>query len=220
MTKFAVLSDIHANIHALDAVLETLSSHDLASIYCTGDIVGYGTHPNDCIKRLKEIGAVCIRGNHDRFAVGLDNGASFNNEAYESGLRTRENMTEANQDYLLGLTDRLCVESNIVLAHGSPDDMDRYLFDPLELIEVATEMYRSEGPGLCFVGHTHLAAFADCRRALRADQEVVSFDSTQRVVINPGSVGQSRDGNPAAAYALVDMDRGAVLFNRVSYDSD
>jgi predicted phosphodiesterase len=220
MKKILILADIHANIHALDAVLETLSAHELAAIYCAGDIVGYGVYPNECVERLRELGAICIRGNHDRFVVGLDDGSSFNGMAYEAGLLTREMLSAESRDYLLGLSDECRVDDNTLIAHGAPGDPDRYLFGSRELSDAAENLQREEGPGLCIVGHTHVPAFADPDHAFPSDKMLVMFDDDRRIMINPGSVGQPRDGSPAAAYALVEMESGTILFNRVTYNHE
>lgn len=220
MNKILILADIHANIHALDAVLEALSAHELGAVYCAGDIVGYGVYPNECVDRLRELGAICIRGNHDRFIIGLDDGSSFNSMAYEAGRLTREILSAESRDYLLGLPDERRVDENTLLAHGAPGDPDRYLFGSSELSDTAEEIQREEGPGMCIVGHTHVPAFAYPDRAFPADKMLVMFDDDHRIMINPGSVGQPRDGSPAAAYALVEMDGGTILFNRVTYDHE
>jgi putative phosphoesterase len=208
--RFGVISDIHGNLPAFEAVCDAMPPVD--RYLCAGDVVGYNPWPAACVDRVRELGAVTVRGNHDR-AVAFDGGARFNSMA-KAGVRyAREQLGEADMEWLRSLpTEQFVADGRIHVVHGHPDDPDRYTYPR----EFSASMLR-EGVDLVIVGHTHVQG---SRR----------FDDG--VVLNPGSVGQPRDGDPRAAFAVVEIDgddeRGAddegggvtVETHRVDYDID
>ena len=212
MSKFLILADIHANIRALEAVLEATSNHSLDAIYCAGDIVGYGSHPNECIDVLRQLDATCIRGNHERFVLGTDDGESFNPMAYESGTWTKGVLTDQNKEYLLSLPDELRLDDGTVIAHGAPGDPDRYLFGSWELQEAAARLETAEGPGICIVGHTHTASISDSEQTVFPNTCVMPLAKDKRVVINPGSVGAPRFSLGQACFSVVDLNSDEIFF--------
>lgn len=212
MSKILILADIHANIRALDAVLEATSNHSLDAIYCAGDIVGYGSYPNECIDVLRQLDATCIRGNHERFVLGIDDGESFNPMAYESGTWTKGVLTDQNKEYLSSLPDELRFDDGTVIAHGAPGDPDRYLFGSWELQEAAACLESAEGPGICIVGHTHTASISDSEQTVFPNTCVMPLAKDKRVVINPGSVGAPRFSLGQACFSVVDLNSDEIFF--------
>ena len=195
--RLAVVSDIHANLVAFEAVLSDMPPVD--GYLCAGDVVGYGPWPAECVDRLRELGAPTIMGNHDR-AVATETGFGFNSMA-DAGVRyASEQLSQAQIEWLRSLPDeRVEHDGRVKIVHGHPDDPDRYtypgLFKPAMLAD----------EDVLIMGHTHVQA-----------HEV--FD--EGIVMNPGSVGQPRDEDPRAAYSLLDLDAMTVEERRVEYDID
>ena len=213
MSKILILADIHANIRAFEAVLEATSNHSLDAIYCAGDIVGYGSFPNECIELLCQLDATCIRGNHERFVLGIDDGESFNPMAYESGTWTMGVLTDQNMEYLSSLPDELRLDDGTIIAHGAPGDPDRYLFGSWELQEAAALIESAEGPGICIVGHTHTASMSDSEKTVFPDTLMMPLVTDKRVLINPGSVGSPRYSSGQACFSVVDLNLSEIFFS-------
>ena len=218
--RYLILSDIHANIDALDAVLAA-AKHDWDEAIVLGDLVGYGAEPNAVIERVRELNpAAVIRGNHDKAACGLDDGENFNQIARFAAAWTQEQLTPAHRQYLRelpqGPTD---IDDVVEICHGAPFDEDHYIFDALD----AHRALESARRPVCVFGHTHLPVIFTARGAqLMADLpdedlRTLTFESGSAYLINPGSVGQPRDGDPRAAFAVYRTD-GEMLFRRVEYD--
>ena len=195
--KVGLVSDIHGNKVALDAVLEDMPSVD--ALLCAGDVVGYNPWPAECVAWVREAGVPTVMGNHDR-AVAGGGSFSFNSQAGAGVRYTREHLSEEDIAWLGDLPDtRVSVDDRVKVVHGHPDDPDRYTFP------------REFAPGLLdeedvlVLGHTHI-------------QHHAVFE--EGIVVNPGSVGQPRDGAPRAADAIVDMDEMSVDERRVEYDVD
>lgn len=221
-----ILSDIHANLDALDAVLAAAPPHDV--VWNLGDVVGYGALPNETIERVRGLGAVFVRGNHDRSCCGLTSPSGFNPIAAQADLWTRKVLTPEHTEWLRQLPTGPTIPKGqeVSCVHGSLLDEDEYLID----IEDAWPSLQHSRMPINFFGHTHVqGAFAangqDCS-ALPPSYEnesdpgmaEISLDSKLRYLINPGSVGQPRDGDWRAAFAVYDGDRAAVEFHRVPYD--
>ena len=221
--KYAIISDLHANLEALRAVLDDASSKADA-VVCLGDIVGYNADPHACLRRVRETCAVVIAGNHDQAACGVRRYDDFNDWAREAMDWTRQRLSAAELGYLNALPETAPFGNGWLAAHGSPRDTDEYLFDALGF-EVAFDHLRRLRPDVrgCFVGHTHLPMIWACSSDGRVEQvgaesQTVTLDPTCRYVVNPGSVGQPRDGSPLAAYAILDEAAATVEFRRVAYD--
>ena len=197
--RFGVISDIHGNLPALEAVCESMPSVD--GYLCPGDVVGYNPWPAACVDRVRELSAVTVRGNHDR-AVAFDGGRGFNAMAKAGVAYAREQLGEANMEWLRSLpTEQFVDDGRVQVVHGHPDDPDRYTY-PREF----TASMLGEGVDVLLLGHTHV-------------QGVQRFDDG--IVCNPGSVGQPRDGDPKAAFAVLDLDgEPTVDTHRVAYDVD
>ncbi len=213
MSKILILADIHANIRAFEAVLEATSNHSLDAVYCAGDIVGYGSFPNECIDLLRQLDATCIRGNHERFVLGIDDGESFNSMAYSSGVWTINALKADNLQFLSSLPDEIRLDDGTIIAHGAPGDPDRYLYGSSELQEVAASLESAEGPGICIVGHTHTASLSDSKHTVFPVTCMIPLAMEKRVVINPGSVGSPRLSSGDSCYSVVDMGSSMIFFS-------
>jgi putative phosphoesterase len=200
--RVGLLSDIHANLPALNAVLDDLPA-DLDAICCAGDIVGYSAWPAECVERVREVCDVVVRGNHDR---EVDNPDSYSgNEMARAGLKHAKAVLSAEQrswvTELPPVTEAF--DERLLLVHSHPENTDRYVSKGM-FTSVGTHM--SDQNRVLALGHTHQQAAINMAR----------FDR-HGWVVNPGSVGQPRDGNPKAAYAVVDLAAPTVDLHRVSY---
>jgi predicted phosphodiesterase len=225
--RILLLSDIHANLEALDACLAAAPSFDM--VVNLGDIVGYGASPNEVTDRSRELGKVFVRGNHDKAATGGMNLDDFNPMAAAAALWTRDELTQENLSWLRALPHgpvEVPDFPGIQLVHGSPNDEDEYvvsLGDALApLITLATP--------LTFFGHTHLQGgfFAngssadgfrpEYKSVGQAESVPLHLKNSTRYLINPGSVGQPRDGDWRAAFGLFDSEAQLVHFHRTPYN--
>jgi len=216
--RILVMSDIHANFPALEAVLSAAITVD--AVWCLGDLVGYGPHPNECIERVASLpNLTCLTGNHDAAVTDSRNIDKFNDEAGHAIYWTRRNLTDANLEYLSKLAEM--VETNwVTLAHGSPRNPTwEYIIDPV----TAMVNFAFFDTQIALVGHSHLplAFVVDKtndkidRRLLKAG-DVLKLDS--RAILNPGSVGQPRDHDPRASFGILDPEAMTWELNRVEYD--
>ena len=218
-----VVSDLHANSVALTAVLKRVRRKKFDTVLCLGDFVGYGAHPNQILDTMRGLRGrkVFIRGNHDRVASGLDNADGFNQAAKASALWTREHLRPANRRFLEGLTLGPLLYRDVLLCHGSPYDEDEYIFNVHHAAQILG-LYTA-APFILF-GHTHLPVIfsidgeRNVHGAAIRDERTVRLEPGLRYLINPGSVGQPRDRNPAAACVILDTERLTAQFLRVPYD--
>ena len=213
-----VISDIHANLTALEAVLADAGNYDAA--WCLGDLVGYGPDPNETIARIAALPNLqCILGNHDAAAVGNIEVDAFNPEARQTVLWTQNRLTPENKDYLKNLPERVDLEY-ITLVHGSPfRPIWEYLLDTRS----ATLNFDFFDTPYCIVGHTHLPVLYYLPDTRVIAQLIVPEHTSQmtlapRAILNPGSVGQPRDRDPRAAYAILDLTDYTWEWHRVAYD--
>jgi predicted phosphodiesterase len=221
--RYLVLSDLHANIDALEAVLESASGVGYDQVLVLGDLVGYGAEPNLVVDRVRSLNPVAIiRGNHDKVAAGLASSRGFNPTAQKSAEWTRQTVTPETREYLAVLPQGpLVVEDFIEICHGSPVDEDAYIFGEVDAAEALTAATMP----LCLFGHTHLPAAAalDERRAMEVlfrgarDEQRLRLSGDRRYLVNPGSVGQPRDGDPRAAFAMLDSESRELVIRRVEY---
>ena len=217
---YLILSDIHANMEALEAVLAAAGRYDHALVL--GDLVGYGADPNDVVERVRKLpSATFIRGNHDKVAARLASVEHFNHLARFAVQWTTEQLTPANFEWLAALaTGPLAIDELVEICHGAPFDEDAYIFDDLD---VRRAMAAASRP-LCLFGHTHVpAAFRLAETLLpvgplRGDRFRLQIESTARYLVNCGAVGQPRDGDPRAAFGILDSTAGTLTIVRVPYD--
>jgi len=214
--RLAVLSDIHANLAALDAVRDDLPAVD--EVWVLGDIVGYGPQPNEVIRRLQELGARAVTGNHDGAAIGVVDASWFNPDAAAAIAWTVTVLDDNARAYLAALPE-IRSDGELTAVHGSPrGPIWEYITD----VEIAAANLDAFQTRHCLYGHTHLPLVyrQDGKRmtvvpAIRAAP--ITLDA-RRSLINPGSVGQPRDGNPDASYLVLDTESWVVEFHRVPYD--
>jgi diadenosine tetraphosphatase ApaH/serine/threonine PP2A family protein phosphatase len=216
--KSLILSDIHANLTALESVLEDANMFDY--VWVLGDLVGYGPDPNECINLVKGLpNLVCLLGNHDAAILGQIDDITFNPSARKAICWTRENITQSNLNFLRKLPESTRI-GEITLAHGSPrEPVWEYLLDTRN----ATENFNHFDTPYCFVGHTHLPTIYQMKNGDRQADLFVPEQNAEhrlepRAIINPGSVGQPRDQDPRSAYAIFDLDEETIHFRRAEYD--
>lgn len=231
--KYLVLSDIHANLEALDAVLASANQYE--RVLVLGDLVGYGADPNAIIDRVRELPVhAMIRGNHDKVAARVEGVEGFNQIAREAIMWTTAALTPANLEWLAALpVGPVVIDDLIEICHGTPFDEDMYVFDDLD----ALRALRSAERPLCLYGHTHVPAVFRLSEtpngpsALSESQAILELigparqprfdaevDPRAQYLVNCGAVGQPRDGDPRAAYGMVDTDSRTVTIFRVPYD--
>jgi diadenosine tetraphosphatase ApaH/serine/threonine PP2A family protein phosphatase len=215
--RVALLSDVHANLVALEAVLAALAPEKVEAIWVTGDTVGYGAEPSEVLALLRDRGALLLLGNHDR-AVATGEGLEIFNDRAAAAARLHANwLSPAERDLLGGLRPVATVE-RFTLCHGSlRDPMWEYV---TSVPAAAASLGKAKTPFACH-GHTHLPAIfleeADGLRLARP-KEGTTYTLGSRCLLNPGSVGQPRDGDPRAAYATIDTTAGTATFHRAAYD--
>lgn len=222
--RYLIISDIHANRTALEAVLKDAGSpgQNYDFVWCLGDVVGYGPDPNECIDILRDMPHLCLAGNHDWAALGRLDVRTFNADARRAVTWTRETLTDENLSYLEALPTTF-VLGHYTLAHGSPrEPVWEYILDPM----IATANFPHFQTPTCLVGHTHTPVIFEEMNghgpagALQPKYgEPVSLADARRI-INPGSVGQPRDSDPRAAYGILDADTRTFEHRRVPYDID
>jgi len=221
--RILVLSDIHGNSTALEAALSAAEGR-WERVVCLGDIVGYGPDPNEVIDRVRKLGATTIRGNHDKAACGLADAEDFNPVARAAATWTREHLRADNLAYLQGLPQGPLMVDGLALVHGAFHDEDEYVFAPAQALDGLLE----SPSAVTFFGHTHFQggfSFRDSKLEviqLRPNPgtnfAALRVEPNTRYLLNPGSIGQPRDGDPRAAFAIADMDHQVVEFWRVPYD--
>lgn len=218
MSLVAVLSDIHGNLAALDEVLADADAQGATQTWCLGDTVGYGADPGRCVRVMMAREAVCVLGNHDAAAVGRDDARWFHLEA-QLGVRFAErDLDEACWDFLARLPDRHEPGHRCMMVHGAPDNRSRYLTTNAEFAAEAALMRAAGRVDVCFFGHTHFPVVASASRVWRGDEGVFNLGSGGPYLVNPGSVGQPRDGDPRSSYVLWDTEARWVRFRRLDYD--
>lgn len=218
--RYAVLGDIHANLEALEAVLDTLSGHEVDAYLMVGDVVGYGADPRACIQILRDLRATVVAGNHDWAAIGKLDTAYFNPYARAAIDWTRDQLSIEDRSFLEDLPLVQRVEDEITLVHATLDQPE--VFDYILSYYDAQRSLRSMQTRTCFVGHSHVpVAFLVQNGVLTpSDATAFSLKGAQRALINVGSIGQPRDENPEAAVAVFDSTTLEYTLLRVPYDID
>jgi diadenosine tetraphosphatase ApaH/serine/threonine PP2A family protein phosphatase len=216
-----VISDIHGNLEALETVLRVLDGR-YDDVLVLGDLVGYGADPNGVVDRVRALDPrAVIRGNHDKVAAGLEDGESFNAVARSAVLWTFEALTPENREYLSSLPEGpVLIDDLVEICHGTPFDEDAYLFDELDALRAFEAAQRP----VCLYGHTHVAVafrYSDSLDIVAGPGDTagacLAFTPEARYLINPGSIGQPRDGDPRAGAAIVDGERRQIELFRIPY---
>jgi diadenosine tetraphosphatase ApaH/serine/threonine PP2A family protein phosphatase len=218
--RYLVLTDLHSNLQAFEAVMADAETLGYDEVLVLGDLVGYGADPAAVIDRTVALEpAAIIRGNHDKVCCGLESPAMFNDAARAAAEWTAATLDTARLDVLRGLPKGpVQVNGEIEICHGAPFDEDHYVFDDQDASRAADAATRR----ICLFGHTHLPAVY----ATAQDPVVASVDPSDElklpisgpVLLNVGSVGQPRDGDPRAAYGLLNQEQGLIRLRRVAYD--
>jgi diadenosine tetraphosphatase ApaH/serine/threonine PP2A family protein phosphatase len=224
--RLLILSDIHANLEALEACLDAAPEYD--QVYNLGDIVGYGANPNEVTGRSRDLGSVFVRGNHDKACSGLTDLSDFNPIAGLAALWTRQVLTPDHLEFLRELPQGpLAPLENVQLVHGSPRDEDEYMLFAGDAYAVLAQA----AVPLIFFGHTHVQrcfllesgkegrALVPTYKSAKGRQSItLELKPNATYMVNPGSVGQPRDNDPRAAFLLYDTEANSIAFHRVPYD--
>jgi diadenosine tetraphosphatase ApaH/serine/threonine PP2A family protein phosphatase len=219
MTKVLVISDVHANAIALEAVLTDAGKVD--ETWCLGDVVGYGPQPNECIERIRSLPHLtCMMGNHDFAAIGNMTLETFNSDAKKALLWQRKLLSEECRSFLNSLPDELVVHGEVSLVHGSPrDPIWEYVMNTL-IARINLTFFDTPW---CFVGHSHFQAVFQFHAktddiSIEVPRSAEQYELKERAILNPGSVGQPRDRDPRAAYAIFSPEAHTWEPHRVEYD--
>jgi diadenosine tetraphosphatase ApaH/serine/threonine PP2A family protein phosphatase len=212
-----IISDVHANLVALDAVLD--DAPDFDEVWCLGDLVGYGPSPNECVERIRELSHVSLAGNHDWAVLEKLDLGNFNIDARTANAWTRSELTTAAREYLDQLPTHM-ERGEFYLAHASPrKPVWEYIIDA----NLAYVNFKHFSTPFCLVGHTHVPLIFEldeqqqrCRPLIPPFPEPLPL-GPNRMILNPGSVGQSRDGDPRASYVMFDTENMTWDFRRVVY---
>jgi predicted phosphodiesterase len=220
--RYLVLTDIHANLEAFETCLSDARTRGYDRTLVLGDLIGYGADPNAVVDMVRDLKpAAIVRGNHDKVAIGLDQAEGFNSVAKQAAAWMLEVMTPENREWVASLPQGPhSVDSLIEICHGSPFDEDAYIFDEAD----ARMALKTSTKPLCLFGHTHhpvtyeLTGTTLSSKGPAGDAEVRQpIRDGVKYMLNPGSVGQPRDGDPRAAYAIVDTDGQHVELFRLMY---
>lgn len=214
--KYAILGDIHANLEALRAVLEDAETQQVTHYACTGDMVGYNADPKACLQLIRNLGGPVVQGNHDYYAACTESMELFTPMAQKSILWTRKHLSPFDRKYLRNLPMIADVE-NFTLVHSSLSNprLWSYIFKS----KAAAAHFRNQFNPVCFFGHTHVPlAFVKDGGIDRGFYETLHVRPGAQYLINVGSVGQPRDRNPKAAYAIYDLEEQTISMRRVEYD--
>jgi predicted phosphodiesterase len=219
--RYLILSDIHANREAFSAVLAHVRRKRWDRVVFLGDLVGYGANPNQTIEMLRRLKPlVAIRGNHDKVCSGIEDGEMFNRVALQAALWTRSRLSNRNMRWLRDLPEGpVVVDGAFAISHGTPIDEDAYIFGEIEALNV----FRQTTFPLCFFGHSHFPVVfglsPDAIHTVLTQSTAFRFrlQEGMRYLVNPGSIGQPRDGNPLASFAIYDSGARTVTIYRVPY---
>jgi predicted phosphodiesterase len=221
--RYGLLADVHANLPALDAAVAALRRVGVDEWLVAGDVVGYGPHPNECVERLVDLGATCVAGNHDRYACGLLGAERLPPWAGPSLRWTRQQLTSDASAFLSVLPDTVH-RGELVVAHGSLDDVEEYITTPDQAERQLERARRSVGEEVATVvlGHTHHQWLVGAGADVRPGTVMTAPRPPGPHLVNPGSVGQSRqrERRPLCRYAVLDTTAGTVAFGAEGYDDE
>jgi diadenosine tetraphosphatase ApaH/serine/threonine PP2A family protein phosphatase len=221
--RYLIIADIHSNIEALTTVLDAESAWD--HVLVLGDLVGYGAAPNEVVDRIRELDPIAIiRGNHDKACCGIEDGSNFNQVARVAAVWTHDTLTPANRQYLKELpAGPEAIDEHVEICHGSPFDEDHYIFDGDDAVHAVGTSARP----VCLFAHTHLPVVFHYEHEVfdgfvpEPDVETtIALHPKARYLVNVGSVGQPRDGDPRAAYGIYDSEALSLTLKRIVYPVD
>jgi diadenosine tetraphosphatase ApaH/serine/threonine PP2A family protein phosphatase len=220
--RYLILSDLHANLEALDAVLQQADGRYDKAV-CCGDLVGYGADPNAIVEWVRANCSPTVRGNHDKACTGVDDLEWFNPIAKQAAVWTQQELTSENTIWTRDLPKGPIMEDGFQVVHGAPFDEDEYVLAAGE----ANQAFGYLEARIAFFGHTHVQGGfiwnqsrveTIPRTSMRTDRQMLEIDPACAYLVNPGSVGQPRDGDPRAAYCLYDSEASMVTYFRAEYD--
>ena len=217
--RYAIISDVHANIDALNPVLDAIDAKNIDRTICLGDVVGYNANPNECADAMRERDIPTILGNHDAVACGIEEPWGFNPVALRAALWTREQLTPENIDWLRSLPDALNFGA-FVGVHGAPKNHNTYLFSWEDILPHLYFLVE-QNTNICTIGHTHTPGIFSADGVYVVDDDsMFSLGDEKSFFINPGSVGQPRDNDPRAAFGILDTEADTYEQVRVEYPVD
>ena len=208
----AVISDIHGNLEALSTALGYIDEHGIKDIYCLGDVVGYGPNPNECIEIVRQRCNVVLMGNHDYAAIGLARIEYFNQFAKMATYWTMERLTKANQEFLKQLPF-IYQTDNMIFVHAAPSNPSHWYY--ILSVEDARMEMESFKQNVCFVGHSHVPVIYTEDKAIKSD---IKIEHNQKYIVNVGSIGQPRDGDPRLSFVIYEPNDGALKYIRLNYN--
>jgi diadenosine tetraphosphatase ApaH/serine/threonine PP2A family protein phosphatase len=215
--RFAILSDIHSNLEALEAVMLDAEQQKCTHFVCLGDVVGYNANPHECVARIRELGCPVVKGNHDEQASLSESSREFNELAEQAINWTREQLDDADKQWLRDLRYQRQVR-DFTIVHATLDAPGHwgYVFNVLD----AAASFSYQHTAVCFFGHTHvpMAFIREENRVRRERIEQLQIDMTKKYFINPGGVGQPRDRDWRVAYCIYHIEKNVVEQRRVEYD--
>jgi predicted phosphodiesterase len=224
--KLAIISEVHANVEALQATLDDIAAHAVDRIVCLGDIVGYNTAPRECIALLREAGAVCVAGNHDRAVASQITTEEFSWTAARAVAWTRKRLRADDIAFLAGLPLKVTIDNKLVAVHGALHldagcEMARLDTDARIALSMAALIAHPSGARICAFGHTHQLAIYERRsgKTVLLPDEEIELRRDSYYLINPGAVGEPRGADKRASYMLLDLAQRTLSVHRVEYDA-
>lgn len=215
--RYAIFSDVHSNLEALEKVLDAYKAEAIDKYLFAGDLVGYGADPCECIRRVKEIVKISVAGNHDWASVGLFDTAYFNHNAFIAINWTKGKLSLSDRSYLESF-NLVFKNKDLILVHGTLNNPEE--FNYLTDRYLAEESFRIMETNVCFVGHSHIAGVfirdKDGRIVYQNGSEI-SIENGKKYIINVGSVGQPRDQDPRASYCIYDTEKNSLEIRRILY---
>lgn len=216
--KYAVFSDIHANLEALEVVMSHIENQAVDKYICLGDIVGYGANPNECCDLVLSKGSHCILGNHDKAAIDSSESRFFNSYALESAVWTSKKLDQKFKDFFLKLEDESLVKDLFLIVHGAITNRNDYIVSEYDF-QRNVELLQNKYPDiyLCFFGHSHVKKVWGTKPEKKTETQYL-LSKKEYYLINPGSVGQPRDKDPRASYIIFDTESYSVEYFYLDYD--
>ncbi len=214
--KYAIIADIHANLEALEVVLEDIKGQKCTHYACLGDVVGYNANPKECLDIIRGMGIPCVKGNHDEMCSGEIDLEGFNPHAAQAVMWTRSQLTEDDRQWLKDLKYFRLV-ANFSIVHATLDAPQRWGYVHEKLQAAASFTYQNTS--VCFFGHTHVPlAFIRDTMVRGGTYSKFKVEPGRKYFVNVGSVGQPRDNNPKAGYVVYDLNEGTIELRRLDYD--
>ncbi len=215
--RYGIFSDVHSNLEALEAVISAYKNEAIDKYLCVGDVVGYAANPNECVEKVKALTMITVAGNHDWASVNLLSIDYFNSAAGQAISWTKLNLDGQNK-YFLECLQPVYKNEDLTLAHGTLDKPEEFNYMADDCIALKT--FKLLETNICFVGHTHVAEIFSQDKNNRIyyhNENGIDINKENKYIINVGSVGQPRDGNPDAAYCIYDTDEKKVQIKRIGY---